>query len=82
MVAEFGLEVMPITGSMFNILLRGRMIRDTRPELLPFRLPLSCRRPRLVRARGSKVKRDADRLHAADHAAALATPTRTSGCAR
>ena len=41
-VGEFGLEVMPITGSMLNVHLGGRMVRDTRPELLPFRLPLSA----------------------------------------
>ena len=40
-VSEFGLEVMPITGSMLNVYLRGKLIRDTRPEFLPFRLPLS-----------------------------------------
>jgi oxygen-dependent protoporphyrinogen oxidase len=41
LVTELGLEVMPITGSMLNIHLGGRMVRDVRPELLPFRLPLS-----------------------------------------
>ena len=40
-VTELGLQVMPITGSMLNIHLGGRMVRDVRPELLPFRLPLS-----------------------------------------
>ena len=41
LVTELGLEVMPITGSMLNIYHRGRLVRDTRPELFPFRLPLS-----------------------------------------
>ena len=41
LVTELGLEVMPISGSMLNIHLRGRIVRDSRPELLPFRLPLS-----------------------------------------
>ena len=57
---ELGLEVMPITGSMLNIHLGGRMVRDVRPELLPFRLPLSLAgRVSFARA-GLKVKRDAD----------------------
>ena len=59
-VTELGLEVMPITGSMLNIHLGGRMVRDVRPELLPFRLPLSAAgRVSFARA-GLKVKRDAD----------------------
>ena len=61
MVAEFGLEVMPITGSMLNVFLRGKLIRDTRPELLPLRLPLSVG-GRLSFARaGLRLRRDADR---------------------
>ena len=61
LVAELGLEVMPITGSMLNIHYGGRLVRDTRPELLPFRLPMSLRgRISFARA-GLKVKRDADR---------------------
>jgi oxygen-dependent protoporphyrinogen oxidase len=59
-VTELGLEVMPITGSMLNIHLGGRVVRDVRPELLPFRLPLSLAgRVSFARA-GLKVKRDAD----------------------
>ena len=59
-MTELGLEVMPITGSMLNIHLGGRMVRDVRPELLPFRLPLSAAgRVSFARA-GLKVKRDAD----------------------
>ena len=61
LVAEHGLEVMPITGSMLNIHYGGRLVRDTRPELMPFRLPLSLRgRISFARA-GLKVKRDGDR---------------------
>jgi oxygen-dependent protoporphyrinogen oxidase len=60
LVSELGLEVKPITGSMLNIHLRGRIVRDTRPELLPFRLPLPpAGRISFARA-GLKVKRDAD----------------------
>ena len=60
LVTELGLEVKPITGSMLNIHLRGRIVRDTRPELLPFRLPLPpAGRISFARA-GLKVKRDAD----------------------
>ncbi|MEY2515624.1 MAG: hypothetical protein QOJ89_2982 [bacterium] len=59
-VTELGLQVMPITGSMLNIHLGGRMVRDVRPELLPFRLPLpAAARVSFARA-GLKVKRDAD----------------------
>jgi oxygen-dependent protoporphyrinogen oxidase len=59
-VTELGLEIMPITGSMLNIQLGGRVVRDVRPELLPFRLPLSpAGRISFARA-GLKVKRDAD----------------------
>ena len=61
MVAEFGLEVMPITGSMLNVYYRGKLVRDTRPELFPFALPLSLRgRISFARA-GLRLKRDADR---------------------
>ena len=60
LVSELGLELKPITGSMLNIHLGGRIVRDTRPELLPFRLPLSLGgRVSFARA-GLKVKRDAD----------------------
>lgn len=61
MVAELGLEVMPITGSMLNVFYRGKLIRDTRPELFPFLLPLSLAgRVSFARA-GVRLKRDADR---------------------
>ncbi len=60
LVTELGLEVKPITGSMLNVHLGGRIVRDTRPELLPFRLPLPpLGRVSFARA-GLKVKRDAD----------------------
>lgn len=42
MATELGLETRPITGSMLNVHSGGRLIRDTRPELLPLRLPLSA----------------------------------------
>src|SRR3954452_9836042 len=38
---EHGLEVLPITGSMLTVAYRGKLVRDSRPELLPLRLPLS-----------------------------------------
>jgi oxygen-dependent protoporphyrinogen oxidase len=61
MVDDFGLEVIPITGSMLNVYLRGKLVRDSRPELLPFRLPLSLgARISLARA-GLRLKRDAER---------------------
>ncbi len=60
MVEGYGLDVLPITGSMLNIALGGRIVQDTRPELMPFRLPLSTR-GRLSFARaGLKVKRIGD----------------------
>ena len=59
-VTEFGLDVLPIKGSMLNVAMGGRLVRDTRPELLPFRLPLAPRgRVSFARA-GLRVKRDAD----------------------
>ena len=60
MVEEYGLEVLPITGSMLNVALRGRLVSDIRPELMPFKLPLSTRgRVSFARA-GLKVKRIGD----------------------
>lgn len=57
MVTGYGLDVLPITGSMLNIALGGRVVQDTRPELMPLRLPLSVRgRVSFARA-GLKVKR-------------------------
>ncbi len=61
MVSEFGLDMMPITGSMLNVYLRGKLIRDTRPELLPLRLPLSLGGRISFSRAGLRVKRDADR---------------------
>ena len=57
---ELGLDVLPITGSMLNVAMGGRVVRDVHPELLPFRLPLSLAgRISFARA-GLRVKRDAD----------------------
>jgi oxygen-dependent protoporphyrinogen oxidase len=57
-VTELGLEVLPIPGSMLNVALGGRLVRDVRPELLPVRLPLPLAgRISFARA-GLKVKRD------------------------
>src|SRR5690348_11700501 len=36
-VTRLGLEVLPITGSMLNIHLGGKLVRDTRPEAFPFK---------------------------------------------
>jgi oxygen-dependent protoporphyrinogen oxidase len=61
MVAELGLEVLPITGSMLNVFSGGRLVRDRRPELLPFLLPLPLgARVSFARA-GLRLKRDAAR---------------------
>ena len=60
-VTELGLELLPITGSMLNVALGGKLVRDTRPELLPLKVPLTAA-GRLSFARaGLRVKRDADR---------------------
>ena len=60
LVTAYGCEVLPITGSMLNIALQDRVIADTRPELMPFKLPLSARgRVSFARA-GLKVKRIGD----------------------
>jgi oxygen-dependent protoporphyrinogen oxidase len=59
-VTELGLEVLPITGSMLNVAMGGRLVRDARPELFPFKLPMAIGgRASFARA-GLKVKRDAD----------------------
>ncbi len=60
-VTEFGLEVMPITGSMLNIYHRGKLIRDTRPELFPFLLPLSLAGRVSFAKAGLRLKQDATR---------------------
>ena len=58
---RLGLETMPIGGSMLNVHYRGRLVRDSRPQLLPLRLPLLAR-GRIAFARaGLRVKRNADR---------------------
>ena len=60
MVTELGLEVLPITGSMLNVHHRGRLVRDRRPELLPFLLQLSpMARVSFARA-GLRVKRSGE----------------------
>jgi oxygen-dependent protoporphyrinogen oxidase len=59
-VTEYGLSVLEITGSMLNVAMGGRLVRDSRPELLPFRLPLTMgARVSFARA-GRRIKRDAD----------------------
>ena len=57
LVQRLGLEVLPITGSLLNMSYRGRLVRDTRPELFPFKLPMSASgRVSFARA-GLKVRR-------------------------
>ncbi len=57
LVQRFGLEVLPITGSLLNVAYRGKLVRDTRPELFPFKLPMSAAgRISFARA-GLKVRR-------------------------
>jgi len=57
-VSELGLDVLEIGGSMLNIALGDRLLRDVRPELFPLRLPLpAAARASFARA-GLKVKRD------------------------
>ena len=66
-VDEFGLEVLPITGSMLNIALNDKIVIGARPEAFPFKLPLSLRgRVSFARA-GLKVRRAV-----AEHEAAVA----------
>ena len=57
MATELGLETRPITGSMLNVHSGGRLIRDTRPELLPFRLPLSPRGRVAIARAGLRLQR-------------------------
>src|SRR5919198_2466284 len=44
---------------MLNVHWRGKLVRDTRPELLPFRLPLSLRARISFARAGLRLKRDA-----------------------
>ena len=58
-VDDLGLDVLEIRGSMLNVALGDRLIRDVRPELFPLRLPLPlAARVSFARA-GLRVKRDA-----------------------
>jgi protoporphyrinogen/coproporphyrinogen III oxidase len=61
MVDDLGLEVLPITGSMLNVYLRGKLIRDSRPALLPLRLPLSLGGRISLAQAGLRLKHDAER---------------------
>ena len=66
-VDEFGLEVLPITGSMLNIAMNDRIVAGARPEAFPFKLALSLRgRVAFARA-GLKVRKAV-----AEHEAAVA----------
>jgi protoporphyrinogen/coproporphyrinogen III oxidase len=60
LATELGLEIRPIPGSMLNIHCGGRLVRDSRPELFPFRLALPLgARISFARA-GLRVRRDAN----------------------
>jgi oxygen-dependent protoporphyrinogen oxidase len=61
MVTEFGLETLPITGSMLNVHYRGRLVRDRRPELFPLLLPLHLRSRLSFATAGLRVKRSGER---------------------
>ena len=58
---RFGLETMPIGGSMLNVFLGGQLVRDVRPELMPVRLPLSPAGRIALALAGLRLKIDADR---------------------
>jgi oxygen-dependent protoporphyrinogen oxidase len=61
MATDLGLETRPITGSMLNVHSGGRLIRDTRPELLPLRLPLSARGRVAMAGAGLRLRRTSRR---------------------
>jgi oxygen-dependent protoporphyrinogen oxidase len=59
LVQEFGLETLPINGSLMGLAYRGTMLKGGRTELYPFRLPMSAAgRVSFMRA-GLKLRRDA-----------------------
>ena len=77
----YGLEVLEIRGSMLNIALGDRLVRDVRPELFPLRLPLPPRRA--SRSRGPACGSSATRRHTcARSSRGPATRTPRSACAR
>jgi oxygen-dependent protoporphyrinogen oxidase len=59
LVDEFGLETLPINGSLMGLSYRGTLLKGGRTELYPFRLPMSpAGRVALIRT-GLKLRRDA-----------------------
>jgi protoporphyrinogen/coproporphyrinogen III oxidase len=59
LVDEYGLETLPINGSLVGLSYRGTMLKGGRTELYPFRLPMSVGgRASMIRA-GLKIRRDA-----------------------
>lgn len=59
LVDEFGLETLPINGSLMGLSYRGTMLEGGRTELYPFRLPMSLAgRVSMIRA-GLKLRKDA-----------------------
>ena len=59
LVDEFGLETLPINGSLMGLSYRGALLKGGRTELYPFRLPMSpAGRVALIRT-GLKLRRDA-----------------------
>jgi protoporphyrinogen/coproporphyrinogen III oxidase len=59
LVQEYGLETLPINGSLMGVWYRGTLLQGGRTELYPFRLPMSLAgRTSMVRA-GLKLRRDA-----------------------
>jgi oxygen-dependent protoporphyrinogen oxidase len=59
LVDEFGLETLPINGSLMGLAYRGTLLQGGRTELYPFRLPMSLAgRVSMIRA-GLKLRRDA-----------------------
>ena len=59
LVDEFGLETLPINGSLMGLSYRGTILKGGRSELYPFRVPMSLGgRVSMIRA-GLKLRRDA-----------------------
>jgi protoporphyrinogen/coproporphyrinogen III oxidase len=69
LVDEFGLETLPINGSLMGLSYRGALLKGGRTELYPFRLPMSpAGRIAMIRT-GLRLRRDAAEYNRLAHRA-------------
>ena len=69
LVADVGVESVPVPGHLVALELNGRLLVGGRPELYPLRLPSARRRARRTRARGRPPARRRRALRAGGEAA-------------